>query len=106
MHLFLDSEPAGLLSNPIIKPDVAAISHWLAQMDAAGHHVYLPEVIDYELRRELIRAGKTNSVTKLGNLATQIKYLPLNTDAMRLAADLWAWARNARLSTGDPKRLM
>ena len=104
-YLFLDSQPAGLLSNPKIKPDVAAISYWLTLMTSAGHLVYLPEIIDYELRRELIRSGRWNSLSKLNNLATQVTYLPLNTDAMRLAADLWAWARNSGMPTGDPKKI-
>ena len=89
-HLFLDSEPVGLLTYPIIKPDVAAISSWLTRMQSAGHFVYLPEIIDYELRRELVRAGKTSSLTKLDALPTRIQYLSLTTDALRLAADLWA----------------
>ena len=105
MHLLLDSAPTGLLSNPTPKPDVVAIQRWFARVQAAGHTVYLPEIIDYELRRELVRARKTTGIARLDQLATQASYLPVTTDALRLAADLWAWSRNSGLATGDPKKL-
>lgn len=64
-HLFLDSHPLSLLSKPNITPDVAAILTWFHSIRTAGHSVYIPEVIDYEVRRELVRSGRTLSVTRL-----------------------------------------
>jgi predicted nucleic acid-binding protein len=55
--------------------------------------IILPEITDYELRRELVRLRKTQAVARLDMLATTIEYLPLTTSAMRRAADLWATAR-------------
>lgn len=72
---------------------------------AAGHHLYVPEVIDYELRRELLRAGKTTSITRLDGLKTAFHYLPITTTAMLRAADLWAHSRLSGVPTGDPKKL-
>ena len=74
-------------------------------MLAAGHTIYIPEVIDYELRRELLRANKTNSVRKLDGLKAILRFLPITNAAMLLAADLWAsfWQRG--LATTDPKKL-
>lgn len=104
-HIILDSEPLGLITHPANKPDVVAIKAWAASLLSAGHYIYIPEVIDYELRRELLRLGKSDSLALLDALPVYLRYLPLNTDTMRLAADLWAWARQAGLPTGDPKRL-
>jgi predicted nucleic acid-binding protein len=60
--------------------------------------VIVPEIADYEIRRELIRLGGTLALTNLDNYGSQLEYLPLTTDVMRRAAELWANARN----TGQP----
>jgi len=65
--------------------------------------VIVPEIADYEVRRELVRIQSRNSLTNLDALNTRLEYLPLSTDAMRMAADLWAQARNAGQPTAaDP----
>jgi hypothetical protein len=58
-HILLDSFPLGALSRPAL---VVGIFQWTRDCQAAGHEIYVPEVIDYELRRELLRARKTSSV--------------------------------------------
>jgi predicted nucleic acid-binding protein len=60
--------------------------------------VTLPEIVDYEIRRELIRLGGTLALANLNGYGIQLEYLPITTAAMKLAADLWARAR----STGQP----
>ena len=103
--IFLDSHPLSLLCNPNLNAQVVAVTSWTAAMVIAGHKIYIPEVIDYELRRELLRAGKTASVALLDSLKTRFYYVPLTTEAMLRAAELWAQARKAGLPTGDPKKL-
>lgn len=99
----LDTSPAGLLTNPSSKPIPVAIRRWLSDLLAAGRRVVLPEITDYELRREFIRANMTRSLGRLDALAQQIEYLPLDTHMMRLAAALWAQARNLGQQTApDP----
>ena len=45
----------------------------------------------------------TQSLVLLDSLPNQVQYLPLSTPVMRLAADLWAWARNTgRQTAPDP----
>ena len=105
LHIVLDSSPLGFLTNPSGSDEVIAINQWALLCVGAGHRVYVPEVIDYELRRELLRAGKTSSVTLLDGLKTLFEYLPITTAAMLRAADLWALSRNAGIPTGDPKKL-
>ena len=48
---------------------------------------------------------KSTSLTALDNFAFVLEYLPLTTDAMRLAADLWAQSRQQGRPTADPKEL-
>jgi predicted nucleic acid-binding protein len=55
--------------------------------------VVVPEIIDYELRRELLRARKSASVRRLDALERATEYLPVTTAAMRHAAQAWAEAR-------------
>ena len=66
---------------------------WLAALRAAGRRVIVPEVTDYETRRELLRLNKTRSLIALDRLGQQLDHLPLTTAAMRKAAELWATAR-------------
>ena len=104
LHILLDSSPLGLLSQPVRGPAVS-IAQWAAACLAAGHEIYVPEVIDYELRRELLRTGKANSVRELDCFRSTFNFLPINSAAMLLAADLWATSRQSGLPTGDPKKL-
>ncbi len=67
---------------------------WLGGLLDAGMLFRVPEISDYEVRRELPRAGKTEGIRRLERLAGQIGYLPLTTEDMRLAARFWADARN------------
>jgi predicted nucleic acid-binding protein len=60
--------------------------------------VIVPEIADYETRRELIRLGGTVALANLDSWGNQLEYLALTTAAMRRAAELWAQAR----STGQP----
>jgi hypothetical protein len=55
--------------------------------------VIVPEIADYEVRRELIRLNSRVAVSNLDQLALRLEY-PLTTAAMRLAAELWAQARS------------
>lgn len=103
--IFLDSHPLSTIADPQVTPGVAAITRWALSLLAAGHRIYVPEVIDYELRRELVRAGKTASLRELDAQKSRYHYAPLTTGAMLLVADLWAQMRNSGTPTGDPRKL-
>ena len=102
LHILLDSYPLGALSHPT--PDINIV-RWAADCQAAGHQIYIPEVIDYEVRRELLRARKYSGVRNLDALKAALRFLPITTSAMLLAADLWSQSRQSGLPTGDPKKL-
>ena len=104
-HILLDSSPLGLLAKPTRSVEVLPIVQWTTACLGTGHTIYVPEVIDYELRRELLRAGKTTSITRLDRLQVLFAYLPITTPAMLLAAELWAQSRRSGQPTGDPLKL-
>ncbi|HQU45582.1 MAG: nuclease [Deltaproteobacteria bacterium 21-66-5] len=91
--VLLDSGPLGLLTAPPHKAAPQSCAQWLAGLIQAGCRVVVPEIADYELRRELLRAGKMASVRRLDALEQATEYLPITTAAMRRAADVWAQAR-------------
>ena len=104
-HILLDSTPLGLISNPLRSTEAVAIADWVSACLAAGNKLYIPEVIDYELRRELLRSGKTQGIAKLNGLKNVLRYLPITTSVMLKAADLWAISRQSGVPTGDPRKL-
>jgi predicted nucleic acid-binding protein len=107
LTIFLDSGPLGLLTNPMKPPETVAVLTWAVAMRRAGHRFIVPAIADYEVRRELERAGKTGGLAALDawNNAAPDRYLPLSDTALRLASKLWANARNAGTPTADPKEL-
>jgi predicted nucleic acid-binding protein len=65
----------------------------------------MPEIADYEVRRELLRANKIKGVNRLDALGKFLEYLPLTTVAMRQAAKLWAQARQQGQPTAGDKTI-
>jgi predicted nucleic acid-binding protein len=101
--VFLDSGPLGLLTNPKLPPATVAILAWAKSMRGAGCRIVVPAIADYEVRRELERAGKASGIAELNTWNTE--YLPLSDSALRLASKLWAQARTAGTATADPKEI-
>jgi len=100
--IVLDTSPLGLVvQKPGKSPEADACRAWMKGLLARGFAIYIPEIADYELRRELIRAGFANSVARLDGLKTVLQYLPITTPAILQAAALWAQARNIGVSTAD-----
>jgi predicted nucleic acid-binding protein len=99
----LDSGPVGVLTNPNPNPAPVAIRQWLADLQARGRRVILPEIADYEIRREFLLGNMAQSLTLLDALGVRVEYLPLVTATMRRAAELWARARRTgRPTAPDP----
>ncbi|MEM1201754.1 MAG: PIN domain-containing protein [Acidobacteriota bacterium] len=82
-----------------------ACQAWLRGLLERSARVIVPEIADYELRRELIRARKAKGLARLDALASHLEYSPLTTEAMRRASELWAEARQQGRPTADPKSL-
>lgn len=98
----LDTGPIGLITNPKLSAQGIACNQWLQSNITSGSLIILPEIADYEVRRELLRANKIKGISRLDNLAKITEYLPITTAAMRQAANLWAEARQqGRPTAGD-----
>ena len=91
--VLLDTGPLGFVSHPNAATKNKQAAQWLRDLLAAGVTVLVPEIADYELRRELLRAGKTRSVAVLDRYKASLGYVPLTTEAMLKAAQFWASAR-------------
>lgn len=106
--IFLDSGPLGLVTHPQYgSAEVVEATNWLSRSIVAGSRVIVPAIVYYELKRELLRARKAVSLSRLDAFvnATPDRYLRLSDEALRLAADLWAKSRQTGRLTADPKAL-
>lgn len=103
--IVLDTGPLGLVTNPKRSAASIAYTQWLQERVASGNRVIIPEIADYEVRRELLRANKTKAISRLDELAQLLEYLPITTDAMRQAAKLWAQARQQGQPTAGDKTI-
>jgi predicted nucleic acid-binding protein len=101
----LDSGPAWLACLAPGKPEADRCRAWIAALKATGARIVLPEVVDYETRRELLRSKATAGLRRLDSLRADVEYLPISTPAMVRAAELWADARNTGKVTAPPEAL-
>jgi predicted nucleic acid-binding protein len=96
--ILLDTGPLGMVTNPNSNPKNLACASWLLALAKAKDRIIIPEIADYELRRELLRANKIKGLERLEQFILGFEYLPIDTTAMRKAAMFWAEARH----TGQP----
>jgi predicted nucleic acid-binding protein len=101
-YVLLDSGPLGKLCKAKPRPDIL---QWQDSLLAAGWTIILPEIADFEIRRNLILENKTESLAELDRLKSFYIYQPITTTAMLKAAELWADARRRGKPTADPKEL-
>lgn len=83
------------------------MADWLSRCLLSASRVIVPAIVYYEIKRELLRAKKTFGLARLDSFVTLTpgRYLPLTDEALRLAADLWATARQQGQLTADAKAL-
>jgi len=100
MTVVLDTGVVGRVCHPK-KKENQAVARWLAELLEQGPErarVVLPEIADEELCRKLIHRIRTKqaeakSLDRLDRLTEMLDCLPLNTETLRKAAELWAEAR-------------
>nr|WP_225938615.1 nuclease [Kovacikia minuta] len=100
--VLLDAGPLGMISHPRKNP---AIKAWLQALLQTGTVVRIPEIWDYEVRRELLRANKLKGIQRLDTLKTILGYVPITTEVMLRAAEFWAQARQQGYPTADDRSL-
>jgi predicted nucleic acid-binding protein len=100
--VLLDAGPLGMITNPKSSPENEECKDWLANLVFKGVQVTIPEIADYEVRRELLRADKRGGLARLDALKRLLAYAPITTPAMLTAAEFWARARKmGRQSAAD-----
>ena len=103
--VFLDAGPIALVTNPKLSPESTLCTRWLQTLITSNIRVIIPEIADYEVRRELLRANKVRGIARLDELANSLEYLPITTAAMRQAALFWAQARQQGQPTAGDKTI-
>ncbi len=101
-RVMLDTGPLGRLAHPNPSPEIVT---WLRELLLHDVEVFVPEIADYELRRNLILEDMQHAIKRLDQLVEDLTYLPLSTSAMRKAAALWAETRKRGRPTAHPKGL-
>src|SRR5215207_708469 len=109
--VLLDAGPLGAVTHPRANKN-KDIKEWLQRLLRSGVAVRVPEIADYEIRRELVRAAKSKGIPaakskgiqRLDDLK-QLGYIPLTTEVMLKAAEFWAFARQQGQPTADNKEL-
>jgi predicted nucleic acid-binding protein len=92
------------------RPSKGRVGCTAAKSENAGsactrrHHRYI-EICDYETRRELLRKNATAQLRRLDALIATNTYVPLDTQTMRRAAQLWANLRNQGRLMASEKNL-
>lgn len=104
-YVFLDTGVLSLVTNPKHSDPVERCNQWLDEILSQGDEAVIPEICDYELRRELLRAGKKEGLERLDDLVETLIYQEITTEAMRKAAELWAEARKKGRPTAHDKAL-
>ena len=105
MIVLLDAGPLGMVTNPKSYPENEACKNWLAKLASSGVEIMIPEIADYEVRRELLRAGKDRGLARLDALKAMLGYAPITTPVMLKAAEFWATARRMGQQSADDASL-
>ena len=105
MVILLDAGPLGLVTNPRASQETRECNQWLELLALKEIQVKIPEIADFEVRRELLRADKFKGIERLNDLQKYLDYVPLTTQTMLKAAQFWAQVRKQGMPTADDKAL-
>ncbi len=113
MIVVLDTGVLGLLASPIREiseaenSEITRCTEWFYSLLAKSVYFVTSDISDYEVRRELIRIQSQglDTLDYLRNTKNMIDFLPLTTEVMMKAAELWANARQNHISTADDKNI-
>jgi predicted nucleic acid-binding protein len=101
----LDAGPLGLACCDPKQPAAGRCLAWLGGLKAAGYVILVPAISDYEVRRELIRAGASAKLRRLSSLRARLSWLDISAEALIRAAEFWAHLKRAGLPTAGDESL-
>jgi len=102
MKILLDASPLSDISHPQASLEIVS---WFFRHLQQGNQMVVSELADYEVRRELIRAGKTRGIQRLDAFQRTLATCPVTASVLRRAAEMWAETRNRGKPTAHPKSL-
>ena len=109
MIVFIDSGVLGILANPNSVGEVRDCQEWLYKLLSRGIYVCSSEICDFEVRRSLIlelqKKPHLNSIQNLDQLQEIISFLPITSQLLRKASEIWASARHQGIPTASSKSL-
>ena len=98
----LDAGPLGLVALARGKHPADTCRAWIKSLETRGVVIAVPEIADYEVRRELLRIGATASLARLDAMKRGAFFLPIYSAAMSKAAEFWALLRRGGAPTAAP----
>jgi predicted nucleic acid-binding protein len=103
----LDAGVVGLLCCSPTDPDVPECKQWIAGLLSRRAVVIIPDVTDYEVRRELVRldARGKKKLLRLDAIRSNLKPAEVTPKAWIKAAEFWAIVRRSGLTTAHPMAL-
>ncbi len=100
--VLIDSRPLGKITHPKIDPNV---KEWLQFIQNNKIALRVAEISDYELRRKLLLEGFGKSINRLEKFRQTKRFIPITSEMMVEAAELWAWTRRQGQPTASNERL-
>lgn len=105
MEVYLDTGVLGLITHPKGSEKSKACTKWLLDLLKEGVRFCLPEICDYEIRREYMLRKNINALKKLEQLKSTIDFIAIDTSMMIKASELWAEVRLNHRQTADKHAL-
>jgi len=111
--LLLDSNVLSKVVRPSLEEHKPATTMIQRLFEDRRFEVFVPEIVDYEVRRKLLHIGSRphqgrkwarEALIYLDQMIA-VGYMPLTTDDMRMAASLWAQTRSEGQSRGPEESL-
>lgn len=100
--VILDSKPLGDICNPITYKQIKPLIEFLKEQKIA---LRVAEITDYELRRELTLQNLQKGINNLNKFRQKQQIIPIDSESLIIATDLWAEIRKTEQPTADRKNI-
>ena len=100
--MVLDSGPLGEICNPGIRLEA---KEWVNFIKERKILLQVAEIIDYELRRNFILEKLEKSKNNLNKYRQTNRIIPITSEIMLTAAELWAEIRSSGISTASKENI-
>jgi predicted nucleic acid-binding protein len=110
-YIILDAEPLGNVTAPFARAGVAPTysqrcRQWIRDCEAAGTVFIVPAITYYEVVRDFYQRKAPAKIARLQNFCFDpTRFLPLATDDLTRAAELWGMLRNQGIPTAGSQSL-